>query len=137
MVQGPFEIPMPWRMISTAAKGADMPKRPNDAPQRIPQVCVIPFRPRDDSWEFCLITSLKKKRWIFPKGIIDPGETPAESGLKEAWEEAGLRGAIVGPVLGTLADQKWGAQLELQVLMMQVEVEETDWPEAHLRQRCC
>ncbi|MCA9166181.1 MAG: NUDIX hydrolase [Planctomycetales bacterium] len=113
-----------------------MPKRADDSMQRIPQVCVIPYRVVNDAWEFCLITSLKKKRWIFPKGIVDPGETPPESGLKEAWEEAGLRGEIVGPVIGRLSDEKWGAKLELDVLIMRVDEVATEWPEATLRERC-
>ena len=80
-------------------------------PETIHQVCVIPFRRQDDQLQFCLITSLKKQRWIFPKGIIDPGETYRESALKEALEEAGLRGQIVGEPLGHFFDAKWGARL--------------------------
>jgi len=59
----------------------------SSARRRIAQACVIPFRRDGDEIVFCLITSLKKKRWIFPKGIIDPGETPEETALKEALEK--------------------------------------------------
>jgi 8-oxo-dGTP pyrophosphatase MutT (NUDIX family) len=30
-------------------------------------------------------------RWDLPKGLADPGETPREAAVREAWEEAGLR----------------------------------------------
>jgi 8-oxo-dGTP pyrophosphatase MutT (NUDIX family) len=33
--------------------------------------------------------------WIFPKGHIEKGETLEEAALREAEEEAGIRGAIV------------------------------------------
>jgi 8-oxo-dGTP pyrophosphatase MutT (NUDIX family) len=103
--------------------------------KRIQQVCVIPFRGSDNQREFCLVTSLKKKRWIFPKGIVDPGETPEQTGLKEAWEEAGLRGEICGEPVGRFADSKWGADLDVLVYVMRVVVCETVWPEAEQRKR--
>lgn len=101
----------------------------------IPQVCVIPFRGTSATREYCLITSLKKRRWIFPKGIVDPGETPEQSGLKEAWEEAGLRGEIVGQPVGRFADAKWGTDLEVQVYLMRVTDCQTEWPESGKRKR--
>jgi len=30
-------------------------------------------------------------RWDLPKGTMDPGETPLETAVREAWEECGLR----------------------------------------------
>ena len=33
--------------------------------------------------------------WALPKGNIDPGETPAETALREVWEETGVRGKLV------------------------------------------
>src|SRR6185312_12041806 len=37
--------------------------------------------------------------WALPKGLIDEGEAPAETALREAFEETGLRGRL-GPKLG-------------------------------------
>lgn len=102
----------------------------------IQQACVIPFRLQQESLKFCLITSLKRKKWIFPKGVVEPGETLLEAGLKEAWEEAGLRGRIIGDPLGSYFDQKWGSRLEVTVMLMSVTSSADDWPEVLERQRC-
>lgn len=99
------------------------------------QACAIPFRWNRDQLEICLITSLRKQRWIVPKGIIDPGETHEETALKEAFEEAGIRGKIVGEPLGSYQDEKWGCQLHVTVLLMKVQECEQDWLEADSRER--
>jgi 8-oxo-dGTP pyrophosphatase MutT (NUDIX family) len=101
----------------------------------IHQASAIPFRRVDDRLEVCLITSLKRKRWMFPKGIIDPGETYVETALKEAHEEAGLRGRIVGEPLGAYEYSKWGTTLEVTVVLMEVSHSDNHWPESSLRQR--
>ena len=33
--------------------------------------------------------------WVLPKGNIDPGETPAETALREVLEETGVEGRLV------------------------------------------
>jgi phosphohistidine phosphatase len=99
------------------------------------QASAVPFRRRDGDLEFCLITSMSKRRWCFPKGIIDPGETPAETALKEAEEEAGLRGRIVGDPLGEYEYSKWGRVLRVLVLLMEVDHADDHWLEAEHRQR--
>src|SRR5262249_40526063 len=33
--------------------------------------------------------------WALPKGNIDAGESPAETALREVWEETGVRGSLV------------------------------------------
>jgi phosphohistidine phosphatase len=113
-----------------------MNERQSPEPSRIAQACVIPFRRDGDETAFCLITSLKKKCWIFPKGVVDPGETEEETALKEALEEAGLRGRIIGGPLGSYEDYKWGTTLDVTVLLMEVDYCEDQWPEASLREQC-
>jgi 8-oxo-dGTP pyrophosphatase MutT (NUDIX family) len=33
--------------------------------------------------------------WALPKGLIDPGESPAETALREGYEETGVHGRLV------------------------------------------
>jgi 8-oxo-dGTP pyrophosphatase MutT (NUDIX family) len=104
-------------------------------PGPLKQVSMIPFRRREERVEFCLITSIRKGRWGFPKGIIDPGETPVETALKEAHEEAGLHGRIVGPPLGSYQYHKWDRDLTVTVRLMEVECVDDTWDEDQLRER--
>lgn len=106
-----------------------------DKENPILQACAIPYRKTDGRAEFCLITSIKKGRWGFPKGIIDPGETAEETALKEAHEEAGIRGRIEGDPLGEYEYRKWGTVLWVTAYLMRVTATDDDWVEAHLRNR--
>ena len=99
------------------------------------QASAIPYRLRDGQPEFCLITSISTGKWGFPKGIIDPGETPEETAIKEAEEEAGLDGRIVGEPVGQYQYHKWGTTLRVTVYLMEVTGVEDEWEEAELRQR--
>lgn len=72
---------------------------------------------------------------MFPKGIIDPGETYVETALKESHEEAGLRGRIVGEPVGTYEYFKWDTTLEVTVVLMEVLHCDDDWAESTQRQR--
>ena len=102
---------------------------------RVPQVCVVPFRRFGDGAAFCLITSLRKRLWIFPKGTINGGESLHEAALKEACEEAGLHGRIVGLPLGRYLDSKRGDVVDVTVLLMEVERSDPVWQE-DVRLRC-
>ncbi len=33
--------------------------------------------------------------WALPKGLVDPGETPAEAAIREGFEETGVAGRLV------------------------------------------
>lgn len=101
----------------------------------IPQACAIPFRRQEERLEFCLITSMGGKRWGFPKGIIDPGNSPTDAALIEAEEEAGLHGRIVGEVLGTFRYRKWDRDLDVEVYLMEVTGVDDAWLEADVRER--
>jgi phosphohistidine phosphatase len=121
--------------MSDSGSGAESGSDDRREPGPIQQAEAIPFRRREGSLEFCLITSLKRRRWIFPKGIIDPGETGVETALKEAREEAGLDGRIVGAALGSYRYAKWGTVLDVDVYLMEVARSDEDWAERELRER--
>jgi phosphohistidine phosphatase len=101
----------------------------------IRQASAVPFRKRGGRVEFCLITTSKRKRWGFPKGIVDPGETPRETALKEALEEAGLHGRLEADPLGHYQYRKWGTVLSVACFLMEVTAADDNWPEADSRGR--
>ena len=96
----------------------------------IRQAAAIPTR----DGQICLVTSSSGRRWVIPKGMIDPGKTSAEIALQEAWEEAGLVGVLGGPV-GTYQYEKYGGICLVTVFPMTVHGTLDDWPEMNLRRR--
>jgi phosphohistidine phosphatase len=101
------------------------------------QSAVIPYRRRllSRRLEVCLITNRRGTRWIVPKGVVEPGLSPAESAAKEAWEEAGLRGEVQVAELGRYRYRKWGDECEVSVYPMRVTETLRTWPESHRRRR--
>jgi 8-oxo-dGTP pyrophosphatase MutT (NUDIX family) len=99
------------------------------------QAAAIAIRRRDDILEVCLIRSRKSRKWGIPKGLIDPGDTQEETALNEAWEEAGLKGRLLGDAIGTYEYRKWGTTLVVAVYVMEVLEEHDDWQEADFRER--
>ncbi len=96
---------------------------------------VIPYRIRNGIIEVLLITSSSGKRWVIPKGMIEPLMTSQDSAAKEAWEEAGIRGQVLPTSMGTYEYQKWGGTCQVEVFLLQVETVLEDWPEASIRKR--
>ena len=83
----------------------------------------------------CMVTSRSGRRWVFPKGLIDPGHTPSEAALLEAWEEAGAVGTLDPEPIGSYVYEKLGSPHHVLVFRMSViEVHEV-WPERGLRDR--
>ena len=103
---------------------------------RLPeQAAAIPIRRRGDAMQVCLIRKRLTGVWGIPKGTVDSGETHAWTALNEAWEEAGLRGRLVGDALGTYKYEKYGRALTVMVFVMEVLEHHADWIEAGIRQR--
>ena len=48
------------------------------------------------AWHVAAIRPRGKEVWALPKGLIDKGETAAETALREVAEEAGVEGRLVG-----------------------------------------
>lgn len=96
---------------------------------------VIPFRSRKGALEILLITSRKQKRLVIPKGVVEPGMSPDESALNEAYEEAGIRGEILGGPIGEYTYDKWGNTCHVTVFLLRVTEELDIWPEASFRER--
>lgn len=95
----------------------------------IEQSAAIPYRWREGKLEVLLITSRKRKRWVIPKGIVEPGMTPQDSAAKEAEEEAGVTGQVIPNSLGTYTYPKWGKICRVEVFLLAVEKVESIWLE--------
>ena len=96
---------------------------------------VVPYRQADHGLEVLLITSRRRKRWIIPKGVIEPELTAAASAVAEAREEAGIRGWLHPVPVGRYRYRKWQGICEVEVYLMSVEQLYESWPEASLRRR--
>ena len=94
------------------------------------QSAVIPFR-RHGELEILMITSRKKKRWVLPKGIVEPELSPPDSAAKEALEEAGIEGAVSPDSIGTYRYDKWGGTCTVDVFTMEVEAILDVWLESY------
>ncbi len=82
-----------------------------------------------------MITSRRRKRWIVPKGLLEPGMTPAESAANEALEEAGLTGTVRPGSLGHFSYRKWGRTYRVEVYVLDVKKMHDEWDEMHFRSR--
>jgi 8-oxo-dGTP pyrophosphatase MutT (NUDIX family) len=95
------------------------------------QSAVIPYKHSLNLNEILMITSRKKKRWVIPKGIIEPELSPPESAAKEALEEAGIEGIVSDSPIGRYQYDKWGGTCSVQVFVMYVEKVLNNWPESY------
>ena len=84
----------------------------------------------------CVVSSRGGKRWVVPKGCLEPGKTAAEIALQEAWEEAGLVGVLQQDPLGTYLYEKSGFTCHVTIFLMSVTDMAERWPEREMRQRC-
>ena len=126
-------------MKNDSAEGiAKAPK----APGRREQVAALPYRCAPDL-QVLLVSSLESRRWIVPKGWPMKGRSFAESAAQEAFEEAGVKGAIAPQPLGAYTydkRKKNGSVLrcDVEVFPLEVRKQVADWPEKALRsQRWC
>ncbi len=103
------------------------------------QFGALCYRVVDDKTQVLLVTSRGTGRWILPKGWPEPGSTPAEAAVKEAWEEAGVIGRTRGNCIGLYSYIKRGdgGRLPCVVAVFAVKVRSLrrDFPEAGQRSR--
>ena len=82
-----------------------------------------------------LITSLKKQKWIFPKGYVEFNLSAFESAKKEAYEEAGVIGENETVELGAFERKRKNGISLVKVFSMEVTKELNEYPEKKLRKR--
>ena len=108
-----------WVPVMTSASAA------------IRQAAVIAVK----AGQVCLVTSSSGKRWVIPKGCLEPGKTAGEVALQEAWEEAGLVGVLRPEPVGSYLYEKAGFVCHVTVFVMEVTEVTQEWPEREWRQR--
>src|SRR6516165_2007579 len=103
------------------------------------QYGALPYRVGNGSRpEFMLVTSRETQRWIIPKGWPKKGKSPRRSAAREAFEEAGVVGAIGKRAVGSFSYEKRlrnGAMVtcEVRVFPLQVKRQDKEWPEKEER----
>ncbi|MEO7054431.1 MAG: NUDIX hydrolase [Rhizomicrobium sp.] len=89
--------------------------------------------------EILLVTSLRTRRWILPKGWPQDGQSLAQSAASEALEEAGAIGEIAADPIGRYhyLKEKNGSALPcaVDVFSLCVTGEHSSWPEKEKRQK--
>jgi len=101
------------------------------SPGTLQQAAAIPVR----LGQVCLISSRNGKRWVVPKGCLEPGKTASEIALQEAWEEAGLVGVLQPEPVGSYLYDKSGITCHVVVYLLQVTQIGDAFPEDSFRER--
>jgi 8-oxo-dGTP pyrophosphatase MutT (NUDIX family) len=96
------------------------------------QAGAIPLR----AGQVCLVSSRSGKRWVVPKGCLEPGKSAGQIALQESWEEAGLAGILRPDPIGTFLYEKAGLICHVVVFQLDVTQAADDWPERAIRERC-
>ncbi|WP_420335829.1 NUDIX domain-containing protein [Roseibium sp.] len=101
------------------------------------QSAIIPFRRTEAGPEILIVGSSSGRHWVVPKGIVEPGLSPARSAMIEAREEAGVEGSAGDTPLGSFTYEKWGALCNVVVYAMEVSrvLPEDAWEENHRNRR--
>ena len=115
-----------------------------DGPERRPrpayyytQAAVVPFRRTKAGPEILIVGSSSGRHWVVPKGIVEPGLSPAGSAIIEAREEAGVEGETGDRPLGSYTYEKWDATCDVDVYAMEVSrvLPDGAWEETHRDRR--
>jgi uncharacterized protein len=105
----------------------------------ISQFGVLPYREDSEKGlQILLVTSRDTGRWVIPRGNKVPRLQGHETALHEAWEEAGVEGAISAAPIGRFAyGKKRGdrdpIQAEVTVYALKVTHQHYAWPERRQR----
>jgi 8-oxo-dGTP pyrophosphatase MutT (NUDIX family) len=71
--------------------------------------------------EFLLVTARRAPHiWVYPKGHIEPGESPEDAAVREVREEAGVTARIVGPI-DDVAIEVAGERQRIRYFLMRAE----------------
>jgi 8-oxo-dGTP pyrophosphatase MutT (NUDIX family) len=104
------------------------------------QSAALPFRITPGGLCVLLVTSRESRRWIIPKGWPIRGLKPRDVAAREAYEEAGLVGRIVGK--GPIGSYHYSKRLpdgveqlcRVKVFLLAVDYQVDEWPEKAQRE---
>lgn len=107
---------------------------PPRTPSLYQQSAAIPYRRTAAGLQVLMVTSRGGGRWLFPKGGIGKGLSPADSALREAYEEAGVLGDLHATPVGRYRfrkrDMPRGAEAcDVEVFLLHVRRQLETWPE--------
>jgi 8-oxo-dGTP pyrophosphatase MutT (NUDIX family) len=103
------------------------------------QYGALPYRrSKGHPAEFMLVTSRETRRWIIPKGWPKKGKSPHRSAAREAFEEAGVVGAVGSRPVGSFSYEKrlnngGSVECEVHVFPLEVKRQSKEWPEKQER----
>jgi 8-oxo-dGTP pyrophosphatase MutT (NUDIX family) len=103
------------------------------------QYGALPYRMSSGrQTEFMLLTSRETRRWIIPKGWPKKGKSPHRSAAREAFEEAGVLGAVGRRPVGSFSYKKrlkngGSVECEVRVFPLEVRRQSKEWPEKQER----
>jgi 8-oxo-dGTP pyrophosphatase MutT (NUDIX family) len=67
-------------------------------------------------WHTAVIQPAGKDVWALPKGLVDRGEAPAETALREVLEETGVEGRLLGKLGDVRYVYTWRGQRVFKVV---------------------
>jgi 8-oxo-dGTP pyrophosphatase MutT (NUDIX family) len=106
---------------------------------RFKQFAALPYRTSDANLKILLITTRKKRRWSVPKGWPMKRRKPHETAATEAYEEAGVRGAVARKQIGQFkkrrSNKRRSVLCDVRIFPLEVKRLQGDWPEKHERSR--
>ena len=104
------------------------------------QFAALPYRIGEDgSPQVMLVTSRETRRWVIPKGWAIKRLKPSQVAAREAFEEAGLMGPIIGKrPIGMFHYEKRlpkdNLLCEVWIFLFRVDRQLDDWPEKGQRE---
>jgi 8-oxo-dGTP pyrophosphatase MutT (NUDIX family) len=118
----------------------DGPLADHGATQARRQGAALPVFGAGPALRVVLVTSRETRRWVIPKGWIEPHEAPHRGAAREALEEAGLVGEADPDPIGTYSYGKrraGGVVTPVEVLVFRFRVARLlrQWPERLERER--
>lgn len=104
------------------------------------QVAALCWRVHRGAVQVLLVTSRDTGRWVIPKGWPIPGLDPHKAALREAWEEAGVKGTTGADCIGLFTYLKQtgparAVRCHVSVYAIAVETLAKDYPEKRERKR--